>query len=92
LHASVSRQDRSSLPNGGWLPQQRMSREQALRSFTIDAAYAGHMNDTTGSLEAGKWADFILMDEDFFTVPRENIHTMQVNEPWVGGQQVYLRK
>ena len=91
LHASVSRQDKNSLPNGGWLPQQRMTREQALRSFTLDAAYAGHMDDTTGSLEAGKWADFILMDEDFFSIPREYIHSMQVNETWVGGKQVYLR-
>lgn len=92
LHASVSRQDKNSLPSGGWLPEQRMSREQTLRSFTLDAAYAAHMDDTTGSLEAGKWADFVLMDEDFFTIPRENIHAMQVNETWVGGKQVFLRK
>jgi len=92
LHASVSRQDKNSMPSGGWLPGQRMSREQALRSFTLDAAYAANMDDTTGSLEAGKWADFILMEEDFFTVPRETIHKMQVNETWVGGQQVYQRK
>ncbi len=92
LHASVSRQDKDSMPSGGWLPEQRMSREQALRSFTLDAAYAAHMDDTTGSLEAGKWADFILLDEDFFTIPRENIHAMQVNETWVGGTQVYQRE
>lgn len=91
LYASVTRQDKNSNPPGGWLPEQRMTRAETLKSFTLDAAYAAFMDDTTGSLEVGKWADFILMDKDFFKVPENEIHSLQVNETWVGGKQVFKR-
>lgn len=91
LYASVTRQDKNSKPDGGWLPEQRMTRAETLKSFTIDAAYAAHMDKSTGSLEPGKWADFVLMDKDFFKVPDNQIHALKVNETWVGGQQVYKR-
>ncbi len=89
LYSAVTRQDHEGNPEGGWYPSESMSRKQALRSFTIDAAYAAHQEDVLGSLEPGKWADFILVDRDFFEVPPIEIWETNVLESWVAGEKVY---
>ena len=66
-----------------------MTLAEALRAFTLDAAYAGHQEDQLGSLEPGKWADFILIDRDIFEVPAAELWQVQVLETWVGGLRVY---
>ena len=68
LHAAVTRQDRDNQPVKGWYAHEALSIEQAFKGFTLDAAYAGHMEDTLGTLTEGKWADFILVDQDIFTI------------------------
>ena len=89
LYAAVTRQDRAGLPAGGWRADQRLSRAEALHSFTLAAAFAAHQEDRLGSLEAGKWADFIIIDRDFFAIPAAEIDDIQVLETWVGGERVY---
>ena len=92
LHAAVTRQDHAGKPPGGWYPEQALSATEALRAFTLDAAYAAHAEKTQGTLEPGKWADFIFIDRDIFTDDPANLWSTQVLETWVGGKQVYARK
>lgn len=87
LHAAVTRQARDGNPPEGWYPEQAMSREEAFRAFTLDAAYAAHQEEVLGSLEPGKWADFILIDRDYFEIPASDIHKIQVLETWVAGER-----
>lgn len=91
LHAAVTRQNRDNLPARGWYAGEALSRAEALRSFTLDAAHAAHQENRLGSLEAGKWADFILIDRDYFEVPADQIDDIRVLETWVAGRQVYSR-
>ncbi len=91
LYAAVTRQDRNNLPAGGWYAGEALSRAEALRSFTLDAAFAAHQEDRLGSLEPGKWADFIILDRDYFAIPADQIDDIQVLETWVGGERVYRR-
>ena len=91
LHAAVTRQDHEGQPPGGWHPDQAMTITEALRAFTLDAAYAQHAEKTLGTLEAGKWADFILVDRDIFAIAPSEIWSTQVIETWVGGKRVYAR-
>ncbi len=91
LHAAVTRQNQSNEPAQGWYKNEAMSREQALYTFTLGAAYAAHQDKILGSLEPGKWADFILIDQDFFKIPAENIWQIEVLETWQAGRQVYKK-
>jgi predicted amidohydrolase YtcJ len=91
LYASVSRQGRDGLPEGGWYPEEGLTRAETLHSFTLAAAYAAHQEDRLGSLEPGKWADFIVVDRDFFEIPQAEIDDIQVLQTWVGGELIYER-
>jgi hypothetical protein len=91
LFAAVARQDLEGWPEGGWYPEQRVTREAALRGFTLDAAYAGFMEDLVGSLEPGKRADFVVLDRDYMTIPVEEIPRMAILETWLDGERVYPR-
>ena len=91
LHAAVTRQSRSGEPEGGWLPQQKITLAEALRSFTLDAAYAAHQEQVIGSLEPGKAADFVLLDRDIFAAAPAELWRTGVLETWVDGERVYAR-
>ena len=88
LHASVTRQDQSNEPPGGWLPDERMSLEEAFASFTVNAAFAGHQENLLGTLEAGKKADFIIIDRDIFKIPENELWQTQALETWVNGEKI----
>ena len=91
LYSAVTRQDFEGMPPGGWYSQHRMSRIEALRAFTLDAAYSAHQEEIIGTLEPGKWADFILIDRDFFEIDASQIWQTEVLETWVAGEKVYSR-
>ncbi|QBY05381.1 amidohydrolase [Thalassotalea sp. HSM 43] len=88
LHASVTRQDQQNQPENGWYINEGMTLTEAFNSFTIGAAYAGHQETLLGSIEAGKKADFILIDQDIFKVAPEKIWQTKVIDTYVNGQKV----
>ena len=90
LAAAISRQDMSGQPPGGWIPKERVSFEQALSGFTRDAAYAGFAEQKFGSLEPGKWADFIIVDRDVSAADPQALARTQVLETWVAGKKVWV--
>ena len=89
IYAAVTRQDLKGWPEGGWFPDQRLTRDEAVRGFTIDAAYAAFMERLVGSLEGGKRADFIVLDRDLMQVPATEIPEVRVLQTWVDGIRVY---
>ena len=91
LHAAVTRQSRDGLPPGGWRPEEAMTIEQAFAAFTTGAAWANHAEDKVGTLEPGKWADFVLIDRDPFAAPASGLWQTRVDETWVAGKRVFRR-
>lgn len=91
FHAAVTRQDADGWPAGGWHPEQRMTREEALRSLTIWPAYAAFMETVSGSLTPGKYADLTVLDQDIMTAAPERLLDTGVLMTILGGQVVYQR-
>jgi predicted amidohydrolase YtcJ len=91
LHAAVTRQDRNNDPPGGWIPEQAMTREEALRAATMGGAYVMFAEDILGSIEAGKLADFVVIPVDYMTIPAEDIWKIEPEMTVIGGEAVYTR-
>ena len=91
LHAAVTRQDRDNNPPGGWIPEQAMTREEALRAATMGGAYVMFAEDTLGSIEVGKLADFVVIPVDYMTIPAEDIWKIEPEMTVIGGEIVYTR-
>ena len=91
FHAAVARQDDFNWPPGGWFPEQKMTREEALKSITIWPAFAAFQETLTGSLTPGKYADFVILDRDIMTVPDADILGTLVTATYIGGRAVFER-
>jgi predicted amidohydrolase YtcJ len=89
LAVAMTREDANGEPFGGWQPQERVSREAALKGFTSDAAYAGFAEGRFGRMVPGERADFLIIDRDPLLVSPAELRAAKVLETWVGGRQVY---
>ncbi len=89
LYAAITRQDPSGNPPGGWMPGERLSRDEALRSFTASAAYAAHAESLLGSLAPGRLADFVVLSKDIMRVPASEILGTTVKMTVIGGEVVF---
>ncbi len=92
LAVAVSREDAQGQPPGGWMPEQKLSMAQAFAGFTRGGAYAAFAEDRLGTLERGKYADFLFIDRDIFAVDPAQVRETQVLETWIGGRQAWKRK
>ncbi len=89
FYASVFRTDHKDWPEGGWHKEEGLTREQALRSMTIWAAKASFEENEKGSLESGKFADFIILDTDLMTASPREILNATIESTWIGGEMVF---
>jgi predicted amidohydrolase YtcJ len=92
FHSSITRQDADNQPPGGWYGDQKMTREEALRSMTLWPAYAAFQENDLGSISVGKYADFTILNRDIMRAASERILGTQVVATYVGGAPVYEAK
>lgn len=92
FYASVTRKTLAGTPAEGYESAQRMTREQALKSYTLDAAFGAFQEAEKGSIEVGKLADFTVLDQDIMTIPEADILQTRVMHTIVGGEIKYSRK
>lgn len=89
FYAAVARQDTKGWPEGGWYPQERLSREQALHGFTLGAAYSAFQENQLGSISVGKFADFVVLSNDIMTVPENEILDTKVLKTVINGDTIF---
>jgi len=89
FHSFFTRQDADNFPPGGWMPEQRTTRQEALLSITLWPAYAAFMENESGSVTAGKYADFVVLDRDIMAVAPEAVLGTHVLLTVLGGKVVY---
>jgi hypothetical protein len=92
LSAATSRQDINGQPPGGWYPAERVTLGEALHAYTRGAAYAGFAEDRIGALDPGKWADFVIVDQDPTRVDAQALARTKVLETWIAGRKVWSRE
>jgi hypothetical protein len=87
IYTALTRRGLDGEPPGGWVPEQTVDLETALRAYTLDGAYANFVEDDRGSVTPGKYADLILLSEDLFRLPPEKIKDARVVWVMVGGKE-----
>lgn len=88
FYAAVGRQDLEGYPDGGYRPEEALSREEALRGMTIWAAWSNFEEGEKGSLETGKWADFVILNGDLMQLPLDEIPAIEAEEVYIAGEKV----
>lgn len=91
FHSAVARQDAENFPEGGFQPENKISREDALRGMTIWAAFSNFEESKKGSIEAGKMADFVVLEQDIMDAPENQLRNILVRQTVIGGQSVYTK-
>jgi predicted amidohydrolase YtcJ len=91
FHAAIARVNNQNKPQGGFQMENAISRENALRGTTIWAAYAAFEENEKGSIEVGKMADFVILDQDIMKIAPEKIRKVKVINTFVGGEKVFGR-
>jgi hypothetical protein len=87
IYAAVSRRRPDGSPGvEGWYPEQRLTMAETIEAFTMGAAVAGNRETRLGSIEAGKWADFTILDRDIFAIPQDEILDVGVDGTVIGGE------
>jgi predicted amidohydrolase YtcJ len=89
IYAAVTRQDTAGNPEGGWQGAQRLTVEEAIRAFTVEAAYAGRAETVAGSLSSGKLADFVVISGDIFSMQPREIPAIRALATVLGGEIVH---
>jgi predicted amidohydrolase YtcJ len=88
----VTRQKKDGYPPGGWYPTERISVKEAVKAYTIDAAYASGEETIKGSIQVGKLADLVVLSENILTIPEDEIKAVKVDMTIFDGSIVYVRK
>ena len=88
LKAALTRQDAEGEPAGGWLPDQKLDLAEALRAYTLGAAYAGFAETKFGNLAPGQAADFLILDRDISIAPPTDLPGTKILELWLGGRRI----
>nr|WP_298928686.1 amidohydrolase [uncultured Allomuricauda sp.] len=88
FYAAVARQDLEKYPEGGFQMKDALSREETLKGMTIWAAHSNFEEGEKGSIEAGKFADFVILSDDIMTMPVDGIPNLKAEQVFVGGNQV----
>lgn len=89
FHAAVARQDSKNFPKGGFQMENAISREAALRGMTEWAAWAAFEDEQKGTLTPGKWADFVILDQDLMTAPAAQLREAKVLGTYIQGEKVF---
>lgn len=89
IYAALTRRTLDGKNPGGWVPEQKISLEQALTAYTVNGAYASFQEDIKGSLEPGKLADFVVLEKNLFETDPVEIKDVKVLQTWVGGKKVF---
>ena len=90
IYAAVTRRTRDGAHPDGWVPQQKITVEEALRAYTAANAYAGFQEARLGTLEPGKWADFVVLSDNLFEIDPVALPSVRVLRTVVGGQDQYV--
>lgn len=92
IYFAVTRKDINGLPEEGWIPSEKMSVDEAVKLFTKDAAYASYTEDENGTIEIGKWADFVVLEKDIYEIDPDDIKTTKVDMTVLAGNVVFERQ
>jgi len=92
FHSAVARQDAENYPENGFQMENALTREEALKGMTIWAAYANFEEKERGSIEVGKFADFVILEKDIMEIPLSEIRETKVLSTFLGGENVFEKK
>ena len=91
IYFAVTNKNIKGLPEQGWIPEEKMSVDEAVKLFTKDAAYASYSEETNGTIEMGKHADLVVLEKDIYEINPDDIKTTKVDMTFVAGNCVYKR-